>query len=37
MSIDIKLTLELHVKWLKNKEEGAKADLRSADLSWGQP
>ena len=30
--VDLKLTLELHAKWLNNEEGGVRADLRGANL-----
>ena len=30
--IDIKLVLELHIKWLRGEKDGERADLRYADL-----
>ena len=30
---ELQTTLDLHKKWLYNKEEGKRADLRFADLS----
>ena len=32
LNVDLKLTLELHAKWLRNEEGGARANLRDADL-----
>ena len=31
--MDLKLTLELHLKWLKNEDGGSRANLSRADLS----
>jgi hypothetical protein len=32
MVVDLKLVLDLHLKWLKGEEDGKKADLEGANL-----
>ena len=31
---ELKIKLDLHLKWINNEEEGVRADLRWADLRW---
>ena len=31
---ELKIALELHEKWLSNKSDGVRLDLRGEDLSW---